>query len=126
MATSSNRTGQTKKVSLQPYDSGAYRIPLDSSSVVSQVQGSDVMGVLGWIVAVILVAFMLPLLAWMYLDVLVQKQEVKQQTEQIERLRRKIERKEDDKKPSSISNNLVLDRVRRPLSLSVSRPKELE
>lgn len=84
------------------------------------------MGVLGWIVAVILVAFMLPLLAWMYLDILVQKQEVKQQTEQIERLRRKIERKEDDKKPSSISNNLVLDRVRRPLSLSVPRPKELE
>ena len=84
------------------------------------------MGVLGWIVAVILVAFMLPLLAWMYLDVLVQKQEVKQQTEQIERLRRKIERKEDDKKPSSISNNLVLDRVRRPLSLPMPRPKELE
>lgn len=84
------------------------------------------MGVLGWIAAVILVAFMLPLLAWMYLDVLAQKQEVKQQTEQIERLRRKIERKENDKKPSSISNNLVLDRVRRPLSLSVPRPKELE
>jgi hypothetical protein len=84
------------------------------------------MGVLGWITAVVLVAFMLPLLAWMYLDVLVQKQEVKQQTEQIERLRRKIERKEDDKKPSSISNNLVLDRVRRPLSLPMPRPKELE
>ena len=84
------------------------------------------MGVLGWIVAVILVAFMLPLLAWMYLDVLVQKQEVKQQTEQIERLRRKIERKENDKKPISISDNLVFDRVRRPLSLSLPRPKELE
>ena len=84
------------------------------------------MGVLGWIVAVILVAFMLPLLAWMYLDVLVQKQEVKQQTEQIERLRRKIERKENDKKPNTISDNLVYDRVRRPLSLSVPRPKELE
>jgi di/tricarboxylate transporter len=84
------------------------------------------MGVLGWIVAVILVAFMLPLLAWMYLDVLVQKQEVKQQTEQIERLRRKIERKENDKKPISISDNPVYDRVRRPLSLSVPRPKELE
>jgi hypothetical protein len=84
------------------------------------------MGVLGWITAVVLVALMLPLLGWMYLDVLSQKQEVKQQTEQIERLRRKIERKEDDKKPSSISNNLVLDRVRRPLSLSVPRPKELE
>lgn len=84
------------------------------------------MGVLGWITAVVLVAFMLPLLAWMYLDTLAQKQEVKQQTEQIERLRRKIERKEDDKKPSSIFNNLVLDRVRRPLSLPMPRPKELE
>lgn len=84
------------------------------------------MGVLGWITAVVLVAFMLPLLAWMYLDTLTQKQEVKQQTEQIERLRRKIERKEDDKKPSSIFNNLVLDRVRRPLSLPMPRPKELE
>jgi hypothetical protein len=69
---------------------------------------------------------MLPLLAWMYLDVLAQKQEVKQQTEQIERLRRKIERKEDDKKPNTISDNLVFDRVRRPLSLSLPRPKELE
>jgi len=85
-----------------------------------------VMGALGWIAAVILVALMLPLLAWMYLDVLVQKQEVKQQTEQIERLRRKIERKENDKKPNTISDNLVYDRVRRPLSLSVPRPKELE
>lgn len=84
------------------------------------------MGVLGWITAVILVAFMLPLLAWMYLDVLSQKQEVKQQTEQIERLRRKIERKENDKKPTSIADNLVFDRVRRPLSLPLPRPKELE
>jgi hypothetical protein len=84
------------------------------------------MGVLGWVTAVVLVALMLPLLAWMYLDVLAQKQEVKQQTEQIEKLRRKIERKEDDKKPSNVSNNLVFDRVRRPLSLSLPRPKELE
>jgi len=84
------------------------------------------MGVLGWITAVVLVAFMLPLLAWMYLDVLSQKQEVKQQTEQIERLRRKIERKENDKKPTSINDNLVFDRVRRPLSLPLPRPKELE
>ena len=84
------------------------------------------MGILGWITAVVLVAFMLPLLAWMYLDVLSQKQEVKQQTEQIEKLRRKIERKENDKKPISIDDNLVFDRVRRPLSLSLPRPKELE
>lgn len=84
------------------------------------------MGVLGWVTAVILVAFMLPLLAWMYLDVLLQKQEVKQQTEQIERLRRKIEKKENEKKPNSITDNLVINRLPRPLSLSMSRPKELE
>jgi cell division protein FtsB len=68
------------------------------------------MGVLGWITAVILVAFMLPLLAWMYLDVLSQKQEVKQQTQQIERLRRKIERQENDKVPKTFSDNLIFDR----------------
>lgn len=84
------------------------------------------MGVLGWVTAVILVAFMLPLLAWMYLDVLLQKQEVKQQTEQIERLRRKIEKKENEKKPNNITDNLVINRLPRPLSLSMSRPKELE
>jgi hypothetical protein len=95
---------------------------LESSAVVSPIQGSDVMGVLGWIVAVILVAFMLPLLAWMYLDVLVQKQEVKQQTEQIERLRRKIERNEHDKKPNSISDNPVYDRMRRQVQIPMSRP----
>jgi type II secretory pathway component PulJ len=68
------------------------------------------MGVLGWITAVVLVAFMLPLLAWMYLDVLSQKQEVKQQTQQIERLRRKIERQENDKVPKTFSDNLIFDR----------------
>ena len=68
------------------------------------------MGVMGWIAAVILVALMLPLLAWMYLDVLVQKQEVKQQTQQIERLRRKIERKEEDKVPKTFSDNPIFDR----------------
>jgi hypothetical protein len=68
------------------------------------------MGVLGWITAVVLVAFMLPLLAWMYLDVLSQKQEVKQQTEQIERLRRKIERKEKDKVPKTFLDNPIFDR----------------
>jgi type II secretory pathway component PulJ len=68
------------------------------------------MGVLGWITAVVLVAFMLPLLAWMYFDVLSQKQEVKQQTEQIERLRRKIERQEKDKVPKTFLDNPIFDR----------------
>ena len=72
------------------------------------------MSVLGWVMALILVALMLPLLAFLYLDVLSQKQEVKQQTEKVEKLRREVERKHRDKSPDSFSDNPVFDRVRRP------------
>jgi hypothetical protein len=72
------------------------------------------MGALGWIVSVILVALMLPLLAFMLLDTLEQKQEVRQQLEKVEKLRREIERKNRDKTPDSITDNPVFDRVRRP------------
>jgi len=72
------------------------------------------MGAVGWIVSVILVALMLPLLAFMLLDTLEQKQEVRQQLEKVEKLRREIERKNRDKTPASITDNPVFDRVRRP------------
>ena len=72
------------------------------------------MSVMGWVMALILVALMLPLLAFLYLDVLSQKQEVKQQTEKVEKLRREIERDKRDKKPNSFADNPVFDRVRRP------------
>ena len=83
------------------------------------------MGAVGWIVSVVLIALMLPLLAFMLLDTLEQKQEVRQQLEKVEKLRREIERKNRDKTPASITDNLVFDRVRRPLQISMSRPKEL-
>ena len=84
------------------------------------------MGVLGWIVAVVLVALMLPLLAFLYLDVLETKHEAKAQMEKIEKLRREVERKNRDKEPVNFDDNPVFDRVRRPLSLSVPRPEKLE
>ena len=84
------------------------------------------MGALGWIVAVILVALMLPMLAFMYLDVLETKAETKQQLEKVEKLRREIERKNRDKSPDVFSDNPIFDRVRRPVSLPMPRPKELE
>jgi len=85
------------------------------------------MGALGWIMAVILVALMLPLLAFLYMDVLEAKHEVKVQTEKIEKLRREIERKSRDKEPASnhIFDNPIFDRVRRPFPLSMPRPKKL-
>ena len=85
------------------------------------------MGMLGWVLAVLLVALMLPLLAFMYLDVLEAKHEVKQQLEKVEKLRREVERKNRDKEPANndILDNPVFDRVRRPFSLSLPRPKKL-
>lgn len=67
------------------------------------------MGMLGWVLAVLLVAFMLPLLAFMYLDVLETKHEAKQQLEKVEKLRREIERKNRDA-PKEFEDNPLFDR----------------
>ena len=83
------------------------------------------MGMLGWIVAVVLVAFMLPLLAFLYLDILETKHESKAQIEKVEKLRREIERKNRDKSPDTFADNPVFDRVRRPFSLPLPKSKEL-
>ena len=47
--------------------------------------------IMGWIAACVLVAFLLPLGAMLYLDILEAKNEVKQQVEKVEKLRRQIE-----------------------------------
>jgi len=93
---------------------------------VAEPVEEDLMGVLGWVMAVILVALMLPLLAFMYLDVLETKAEAKAQIEKVEKLRREIERKNRDKSPDVFDDNPIFDRVRRPISVSVPRPKKLE
>jgi hypothetical protein len=82
---------------------------------------------MGWIAACVLVALLLPLGAMLYLDILEAKHEVKAEVEKVERLRREIEREKRDKKPSnSISDDPLLDRVRRPFSLHMPRPNQLE
>jgi len=67
------------------------------------------MGMLGWIVAVVLVALMLPLLAFLYLDILETKHESKAQIEKVEKLRREIERKNRDS-PKEFTDNPIFDR----------------
>jgi hypothetical protein len=113
-------TGRSSRPNLDPY-----RIPVDVVPVVETTE-ERLMGVLGWIVAVVLVALMLPLLAFLYLDVLETKHEAKQQMEKVEKLRREIERKQRDKTPDTFADNPVFDRVRRPLPLPMSEPKKLE
>ena len=51
---------------------------------------------MGWVAALILVGFLLPLLGMLYLDILEAKHEVKAQVEKVEKLRRELERKERD------------------------------
>lgn len=80
---------------------------------------------MGWVACCVLIAFLLPLGAMLYLDILDAKHEVKAQTEKIEKLRREIERKNRDKEPAVFNDNPVFDRLRRPLSVSLPRPQEL-
>jgi hypothetical protein len=55
--------------------------------------------IMGWIAACVLVALLLPLGAMLYLDILEVKQQVKQEVNKVERLRRQIEqeRRKNDK-----------------------------
>jgi hypothetical protein len=78
---------------------------------------------MGWIFSCVLIGLLLPLLGFLYVDILETKQEVKIQLEKVERLRREIERERREKKPSdAISDNPVFDRVRRPFPLPMPRP----
>jgi hypothetical protein len=46
---------------------------------------------MGWVACCVLIAFLLPMGAMLYLDILEAKHEVKQQLEKVEKLRRQIE-----------------------------------
>ena len=103
----------------------SYPVRVDVAPVAETTE-QLLMAALGWIVAVILVALMLPLLAFMYLDVLEVKAENKMQMEKIEKLRREVERKNRDKSPDVFGDNPVFDRLRRPVQIPVSKPSKLE
>jgi hypothetical protein len=87
MATQGGRKKLPAKTSVP---SGDYYIPPLPVAVVSP---SESLGesIMGWIAACVLVAFLLPLGAMLYLDILEAKNEVKQQVEKVEKLRRQIE-----------------------------------
>ncbi len=55
--------------------------------------------IMGWIAACVLVALLLPLGAMLYLDILEAKNEVKQEVEKVQKMRREIEqeRRKNDK-----------------------------
>lgn len=52
---------------------------------------------MGWVAACVLIALLLPVMGFLYLDILQTKNEAKTQVEKVEKLTRKIEQKEREK-----------------------------
>jgi hypothetical protein len=70
---------------------------------VAETSEDTLMGMLGWVLAVILVAFLLPMLGFLYLDILEAKHEAKVQIEKMEKLRREIEKEKRNDSNSRIT-----------------------
>lgn len=64
---------------------------------VAVVRKSVEEDIVGWIAACLLIALFLPLMGFLYLDVLETKNEAKAQVEKVEKMRQKIEQKEREK-----------------------------
>lgn len=93
MATSGSKKKLPSKVSVPSRNNDLYRIPV---AVVST--GEELgMEIMGWIAACILIAVLLPLLGFLYVDILEVKHESKAQVEKVEKLRREVEKAKKDK-----------------------------
>ena len=88
--------GGKKPTSKAGGSSGDFYIPPLPVDVVRvhKPLGEEVMG---WIAACVLIALLLPLMAFLYLDILETKNEAKSQLEKVEKLRRQVEQKEREK-----------------------------
>lgn len=62
------------------------------------------MGAMGWIIAVVLVALMLPLGAMLYFDILEAKHEVKAEVKRVEQLKRQLEKTQQEQTDDSSRN----------------------
>ena len=93
MATAGGKAKLARKVSIPSSDFDIPPLPL-GVAVVRKSLGEDIVG---WVAACILIAFLLPLCAMLYLDILDTKHEVKQQLEKVEKLRRQIESQQREK-----------------------------
>ena len=125
MATQGRRKTPAGKGNLSSSNYSVPPVYMDANRVRSQ----DWESVMGWIAACVLVILLLPIMGMMLVETLEARHETKRALQKLEKIEQRIERKErekDRKEPDSVINNIVFDRVRRPFSLPLSRPKELE
>lgn len=124
MATAAKRGKSTVKVGNQRSDYDPYRIPVAVPPLPEQPE-DHMMGAMGYIAAIVLVAFLLPLGAFLYLDILEAKNETKRMLEKIEKIEKRLERKSRDKEPDTFNDNPIFDRLRRQNEIPMSKPREL-
>ena len=93
MATQTGRKKLPAKTSVSSSDFYIPPLPVGVVTVRKSVE-EDIMA---WIACCILIALFLPLMGFLYLDILETKNEVNSQVEKVEKMRQKIEQKEREK-----------------------------
>ena len=93
MATQGGRKKLPAKTSVSSSDFYIPPLPVGVVTVRKSVEED----IVGWIAACLLIALLLPLMGFLYLDILETKNEAKAQVEKVEKLRQKIEQKEREK-----------------------------
>ena len=87
--------GEKRQTKARVSDSDFYIPPLPVAVVT--VRKSVEEDIMGWIAACVLIALLLPLMGFLYIDILETKNEAKSQIEKVEKLRRQVEQKEREK-----------------------------
>jgi nitric oxide reductase large subunit len=93
MATQGGRKKLPAKTSVPSSDFYIPPLPVDVAVVRKSVEED----IVAWIACCVLIALLLPLMGFLYLDILETKNEAKAQVEKVEKMRQKIEQKEREK-----------------------------
>ena len=93
MATQGGRKKLPAKTSVPSSDFYIPPLPVGVVTVRKSVEED----IVAWIACCVLIALLLPLMGFLYLDILETKNEAKAQVEKVEKLRQKIEQKEREK-----------------------------
>ena len=93
MATQGGKKKLPSKVSVPGSDFYIPPLPVGVVTVRKSVEED----IVAWIACCVLIALLLPLMGFLYLDILETKNEAKAQVEKVEKMRQKIEQKEREK-----------------------------
>ena len=93
MATAGGKKKLPSKASLPVRNSGFNPVPVAMVPSYKPI-GEEIMG---WVACCVLIALLLPIMGFLYIDILETKNDAKAQVEKVEKLRRQVEQKEREK-----------------------------